>query len=143
MLQQTMLNQVASIIAYSSIIPISLFIYFYGTRAIKGSRWKRKGSRVWLSTQIGRTLMFQMFAWLAYLIFIACSLLYPNWEFGRDTTRFVIYVSLAILFWEFFIALRKLQKQPVLKGNEFGVTLDADVEKTIPPTVDKNLNLLP
>lgn len=128
----TVLDLVANILAYMAVIPISLFIYFYGTRAIKHRKFFRRPSRLWMSTRVGKALMLQMIAWLCYLIFIGASLLFPEWRIGRDITRLVIYSSMAILFWEFFIALRKLQKQETLKGSDFGVTLDSDIAATKP-----------
>lgn len=101
---------ISNYIALSAIIPISLFIYFYGTVPVPGKRFRRKWTtRRWASTSIGRTLMAQKIAWGGYLLFVAASLFFGEFLF-REELRFLIYTALVTLFWVVFAILRKLQK---------------------------------
>lgn len=129
----SVIDLIANVIAYTSVIPIVLFIYFYGTRPRKGAKhwWQRKFSRLWLSTEVGVTLMLQMILWFLFLLFVTASLVFHDW-YGKDILRVLIYGGLVFMFWQFFIALRRLQTQPTHKENELGVTLDSDIENTRP-----------
>ena len=123
----TTVGWIANLLAYSAIIPIALFIYFYGTKPVKGRKYLRRFSNLWQTTRIGQTLMYHMMAWLGYLVFIASSLIFRDWVWGRDEVRFIVYAALVILFWEFFFALRRLQKSKIpKKENDFGVVTDDD-----------------
>lgn len=125
------IDLVSNVIAYSAIVPIALFIFFYGTRPRPGHKWLRRPSGLWLSTPVGKTLMFQMIAWIFYLTFVTAKILYKDWD-GRDILRLIIYSGLTLLFWAFFIALRHLQKQPKIGENELAIRLDSDDEQTKP-----------
>jgi len=142
-------NTVIDLLAYSAIIPIVLFIYFYGTRPVKYRQSKyrlvnflrknrRRYSNRWRQTQIGKTLMFQTAGWFAYLSFIAASLIWSDWEFGRLPIRAVIYIGIVILFWQLFRNLRHVQKQPMPDEHTHGLNLDFDLEQTQPgPTKER------
>jgi hypothetical protein len=136
---RTAIDVIADLVAYSAIIPITLLIYFYGTRPTKGSVWRRRFSRLWTTTQVGKTLMLQMVAWFVYLVFVTASIVWHDW-LGRDVLRLAIYAVLVGLFWAFFFALRRLQKQKLMEHNQLGVNLDTDVERTQPPHTSRKVN---
>lgn len=120
------------IIAYSAIIPIGLFVYFYGTRPWKGHRFLRRPSTLWRTTAVGRTLMYKAMAWFVYLVFIAASIMWQDWP-GRVYMRGAIYIAIVTLFWRLFFILRHVQKQPRSDEQSQGLNLDSDIENTKDP----------
>ncbi len=119
-------NLVIDLIAYSAIIPIGLFVYFYGSKPWRGHRLIRRPSTLWRTTAVGRTLMYQSIAWFAYLIFVAASLWFGDWA-GRDILRSVIYIVLVVLFWRLFFVLRQAQKKRPNDPSTTGLTTDTEI----------------
>lgn len=137
------------LLAYSALIPIFGFIYYYGTRPIPHfpsrfrlvrffRRHSRRYSNRWRQTEIGKTLMYQTVGWAAYLLFISASLIWSDWELGRRPIRLIIYAGIVYLFWQLFRNLRHVQKQPMPDEHTHGLNLDMDLENTQPrPTKER------
>lgn len=103
------LYMIASAIAVSAIIPLSLFVYYYGSKPVPGHKHRRRYSSIWRLTDIGRTMMYQKVAWIVFLIFIAVQIYVPRYP-GKEEIRMAIYICLVFLFWRMFYTLRKTQK---------------------------------
>ena len=101
-------NDVANYIAVTALLPIGLFIFYYGTAKVPG-KWFRRYSDRWRTTTIGRVLMFQKVVWFFFLIFVLQAIFfdYP----GQDILRPFIYSLLVLQFWIVFFALRRIQKR--------------------------------
>jgi len=115
----------ANIVAATALIPLLLFVYYYGTRPIPGHKYRRRYSTMWRLTAIGRTLMYQKIAWVGFIVFILIQI-FAGQYFGREELRLVIYGALVFFFWRLFYTLRITQKS--------GHTPDPDTEST--PIVD-------
>lgn len=102
------LDVIAILIGAFAIMPVALFIYYYGSQAIPGKKWKRRYSNAWKATSIGRTLMYQKIAWFFFLLFAILNLFFQAYA-GKSEIRIVIYTALFILFWRMFYNLRILQ----------------------------------
>lgn len=83
-----MFETIIQITVLASVIPVTLFIILYATRS------------PWRTSEVGRTLMTQKIAFLLVFLFIATSLLFPDY-FGRDWVREAVYLLLLFTFcWE-------------------------------------------
>jgi hypothetical protein len=121
------LHATANIIAATAIIPLALFVYFYGTEPVPGSklfkRWHwRRYTRRWQITAPGRIIMYQKIAWITFLLFVITNLFVPDYGVVEQALRILIYSSLVALFWSVFAVLRKVQK-----------TVEKDVDGDIYP----------
>lgn len=103
------LNDVANIIAVTAVLPLAGFIYFYATVPAPGKWYRRKYTKRWKATEIGRTLMYQKIAWLVFLLFVLFGIFTESY-FLEDYIRMVMYSALVILFWRVLYTLRRLQK---------------------------------
>lgn len=103
----------------AAIYPVGGFIYFYMTKPRPGVRrwWRRTYSRRWQATSLGRTLLTQKWAWLAFLLFALANRIFDDWA-GRALVAFVIYVSMVVLFWAVFLQLRETQRTTSEKEEE-------------------------
>lgn len=103
------INTIATWFAILSLIPIGLFVFYYGTKPAPEKWYKRRYSNLWKSTKIGVVLMYQKIAWFVFYVFVTVNLLAPPEYAGKDIFRVVIYGSLLALFWAVFRVLRQVQ----------------------------------
>ena len=122
------LNDIANVIAITALIPVGMFIYYYGTTAAPGKWYRRKYSNLWRSTSIGKVLMYQKISWFLFLLFVLSSIFfdYP----GREVVRVLAYSALVAQFWVVFHTLRKLQKSPPTSTGGVPVITLPDNEET-------------
>jgi len=104
------LNEVANIIAVTALIPIGLFIFFYGTEPVVGKRF-RKYSKRWKSTTIGKVLMAQKIMWFLFLSFVLVGIFTEPYD-AEGIVRILAYGGLVAQFWVVFFTLRHIQKMP-------------------------------
>lgn len=102
---------IRTVIVLSAFIPLTLFVYYYGTEPWRGHRFIRQPSKKWKSTSIGKVLMTQKIMWVLMLAFIVTSLIfeYQPWE---SIVGVLAYVALVGMFWAVFAVLRHIQKSP-------------------------------
>ena len=93
----TTLEIISTIIIFSTIIPLTLFVYFFSR-----SRWE--------ATEEGRTIMLQTISWIALVIFLFVSKFFGSF-IGRIEIGIFIYTFITFLFWKFLFNLRRIQKQ--------------------------------
>lgn len=104
------LNTIANVIAVSAVLPLGLFIYFYGTKPAPGKWYKRTYSNRWASTAIGKVLMIQKIVWFAFLLFVLHSTFFDY--LAEPYVRMIAYSALVVQFWVVFFVLRGVQKSP-------------------------------
>lgn len=109
------LNDWANAIAVTALVPLGLFIYYYGTEPRPDGRGRRY-SRRWRSTSIGKVLMGQKIMWFLFLLFVVQSIFF-NYAM-EDYVRVVVYSALVIQFWVVFITLRMIQKNPPIRSDD-------------------------
>ena len=120
---QSFLEAMANVIAATSIIPLTLFVFFYGTKKVYG-RPGRVYTDSWRSTDIGRVLMYQKIAWVVFIGFVVVNLFTEDYVL-QEPLRVLIYTALVVLFWRVFFILRKLQKEvEPRRGNETEVSYE-------------------
>lgn len=100
-------NYIANLIAITALLPVGLFIFFYGTKKVEGKRFRRP-STLWASTPIGRVLMSQKISWFIFLVFVLSSI-YLDFP-GQGILRICVYTLLVVQFWLVFRVLRHTQK---------------------------------
>lgn len=127
----TDLNDVANLIAVTALIPLGLFIYYYGTEPIEGRRFLRKPSNRWKSTLIGKVLMAQKILWFAFLLFVLTSIFMPGYP-GQDLVRVLAYGGLVVQFWVVFFTLRHIQKLPPPVTYHEGAGIQAEENIPLP-----------
>ena len=103
-----MVDFVVMVILLAAEAALGAFIYYYGTRPAPGTRFRRKFSRLWMSTPIGVVLMSQKIAWFFVVAFILLSRFVGDFP-GRDVIALVLYTLLVSLFWAVFGVLRHTQ----------------------------------
>jgi hypothetical protein len=91
------------------IVPLTLFIYFYATVPAPRKWYRRRPSRLFLSTVLGRVVMSQKIALLSILILIVAVRLFGDFP-GREWVALGLYTVLVFLFWTVFAVLRRIQK---------------------------------
>lgn len=104
------LNDIANLIAITALIPIGLFIFYYGSEPIPGSKLRRY-SRRWKSTTIGRVLMTQKIMWFGFLTFVLFGIFTEPYA-AEGVVRIIAYGGLVAQFWLVFFTLRHIQKMP-------------------------------
>lgn len=124
------LNDIANWIAISALLPIGLFIYYYGTKPVPGHTHLRRYSDRWRATAIGRVLMRQKVVWFVFLLFVLQSI-YLDFV-GQDILRIVMYSLLVIQFWAVFRTLRRVQMSPPLSAGTEGVGISSDDQGPTP-----------
>lgn len=97
---------IANVIIISAIIPLCLFIYYYGSEPVPGTR-RRRYSKRWKSTSMGKVLMSQKILWVAMVIFVVTSVLLEY--FFEQFVRIFFYTALVSMFWIAFFVLRHVQ----------------------------------
>lgn len=93
-----MLTTLTNLIVVSAVLPLALFVYFYGRYS------------PWRLTNIGRTMMYKNLAFIAVILLVIASLFLGDYP-GRDIIRFVVYTGVVVTFWMNFYNLRKVQTQ--------------------------------
>lgn len=104
-----MVDVIVMVILVAALTALGSFIFFYGTRPVPGTRWRRRFSTRWTVTPIGWVLMSQKLALFAILSFILMSRFVGDFP-GRDVIALVLYGLLVGLFWAVFGVLRSIQK---------------------------------
>lgn len=94
-----MLATLTDYIAVSALLPLSLFVYYYGRYS------------PWRATNIGRTMMYKNLSFIAVFSVIALGLFLGDDYPGRDILRFIVYTAVVIMFWVNFVTMRKVQVQ--------------------------------
>lgn len=103
-----MIDSIILILLLLAISSLGSFIYFYGTRPVPGTRFRRRFSTLWTTTPIGWVLMSQKLALLSVFSFILLTRFVGDFP-GRDVIALVLYGAMVGLFWAVFIVLRITQ----------------------------------
>lgn len=114
-------NDLANWIAVTALVPIGLFIFYYGTAEVPG-KWYRRLSNRWKSTTIGKVLMFQKIVWFFFLVFVLQAIFF-DYPF-QDLLRPIVYGLLVVQFWVVFAALRRIQKRSYTEHTEEDIEMD-------------------
>ena len=69
--QLAVLDTIATYLGLIGLIPVTLFIYFYATKPVPGSRFLRRYTSIWKTYLPGRLLMYMMVTWEVFIIFVA------------------------------------------------------------------------
>lgn len=93
-----MLGFLTDYIALSAILPLGLFVYYYGRYS------------PWRATNIGRIMMYKQISFIAVFVVIGLGLFFGDYP-GRDILRFLVYTAVVIMFWVNFVTMRKVQVQ--------------------------------
>ena len=101
------INLIADILLFGLPFPLLAFIVFY----LSFSNWR--------STLVGKILISQKWAELALVLFLDLQVIFARIAgetkiedyTGQSLLRLMIYLSLTIVFWWIFYALRKEQKK--------------------------------
>lgn len=101
-----MLDTLNNLIVVSALLPLSLFVYYYG----RYSPWRQTGT--------GRTMMYKNISFIAVFLVIITSTYFGDYE-GRDIVRFVVYTSVVAMFWRNFVNLRNVQTHNATKKTRF------------------------
>lgn len=114
----TDLNDVANVLAVTALLPIGLFVFYYGTKRVPGKKLRRF-STLWTTTPIGRVLMTQKISWFVFLCFVLVGIFSPPYA-AEGPVRLLVYALLVSQFWLVFATLRRIQKtvQPPTNNTE-------------------------
>jgi hypothetical protein len=128
---------IGNAVLLSALVPIGLFIFYYGSEPVPGSRWRRRYSKRWKSTSIGRVLMTQKIVWFLFLIFVAVQAFFPEYA-GREIVRLILFIGLVSQFWLVFGTLRQIQRNPPIETDD-GRSGTADEQHPRGPTFDLSI----
>lgn len=92
-----------------ALLALGTFVFFYGTRPVPGTKYRRTWSNRWASTPIGVVLMSQNVAWLAVVTFILITRLTGDFP-GRQVIALGLYLCLVGLFGAATFVLRRIQR---------------------------------
>lgn len=104
-----MIEFIIYFILAAALVALSTFVFFYGTRPVPGTKYRRTWSTRWMSTPIGVVLMCQNIAWLVVVTFILTTRLTGDFP-GRQVIALGLYLCLVGLFAAAAFVLRKIQR---------------------------------
>lgn len=93
------LRIINTFVIVSALVPLGLFVYRY----LRYSNWK--------ATDIGRTLLYQKFAFIAVILLALSAYILPPHNLYRILAGTIVYVSLVGLFWRTLVNLLIVQKR--------------------------------
>lgn len=105
----TLLETLSIVVLSLALVPLGLFMFYYSTHPVAGSRWRRKFAPVWASSFVGWWVMSTMtalFLMLGYVLLVRFIGDFP----GRVVVSFVLFVALMGTFWGALAALRAVQR---------------------------------
>lgn len=111
-----LIDLLTRLVVLSAAVPLSAFIYFYGTEPAAGKHagrlhwYQRRYSNLWRSTPIGKVLMYQKIAMLSLILLVAASMFFGEYP-GRHIIRVIVYGATIFLFWRVLFTLRRIQKK--------------------------------
>lgn len=114
-------NLIANLIAVTALVPVGLFIYYYGTRPRQDGRRGRVYSRRWKTTAIGKVLMGQKIVWFLFLLFVLQSI-FLDYAL-QPFLRIFAYTALVTQFWVVLGTLRHIQKSPANFPDSLGLNI--------------------
>lgn len=104
------LRTINTFVIASAIVPLTAFIYRY----MRYSNWR--------ATNIGRTMLYQKFAFLAVILLSLSAYILDPHNLGRVLAGTIIYTALVGLFWRTYVNLLIVQKRS--QKEEKRVTID-------------------
>lgn len=118
-----MIEFIIYFILAAALIALGTFVFFYGTRPVPGTKWRRTLSDRWTSTPIGIVLMSQYIAWLAVVTFILITRITGDFP-GRQVIALSLYAGVAALFVAAVVVLRRIQRPYELQERSGGEVHD-------------------
>lgn len=93
-----------------SALPLALFMFFYVTEPVPGRRFRRRYSKVWLSTPLGPVWLAQKGALLSIILSVLAFFIFGDYALRRPLTD-LLYTILIALFWTHFLLLLQVQRK--------------------------------
>lgn len=87
-----------NIIATSYLLPLGIFVGFYGTRS------------PWWDNELGIALLLQKLSFIAVFALIVLGIFFHDWE-GRQWVRLVVYALVGFSLWLDIVNLRRYQRR--------------------------------
>lgn len=117
------INDLIVAILLSWIVPLGLFVFYFATDPVRGSKWRRKLFDLRSLTSVSKFLLAQKFALILVVTFIGIVRFTGGFP-GKEIVAVVLYVVLVVLAWGLFIDLRRVQ----LRDGERAIRNGADPE---------------